>query len=106
MAQSLDATQRKLIDNALRDFRLAGVALDAERQLRFRTLMQQLAREQARFEENVLDCANAWSKTITDAEQSCGGSQPLSWRELVSWRRTRALPGGCSRSISPPTLRC
>ena len=69
---SLDATQRKLIDNALRDFRLAGVALDAERQLRFRTLMQQLAREQARFEENVLDCANAWSKTIADAEQLRG----------------------------------
>jgi oligopeptidase A len=66
--QTLDTTQRKLIDNALRDFRLAGVALDAERQLRFRTLMQQLAREQARFEENVLDCANAWSKTVTDAE--------------------------------------
>ena len=29
--QSLDATERKLIENALRDFRLAGVALEADR---------------------------------------------------------------------------
>jgi oligopeptidase A len=65
---SFDATERKLIENALRDFRLAGVALDADRKVRFRTLMQELARTQARFEENVLDCANAWAKHITDAE--------------------------------------
>ena len=66
--QSLDATERKLIENALRDFRLAGVALEADRKARFRTLMQELARAQARFEENVLDCANAWAKHVTDAE--------------------------------------
>jgi oligopeptidase A len=64
--QQLDATQRKLIDNALRDFRLAGVALDAERKARFRQLMQELAREQSRFEENVLDSANAWSRSVAD----------------------------------------
>jgi oligopeptidase A len=65
---SLDPTQCKLLDNALRDFRLAGVALDPDRKTRFRTLMQELAREQARFEENVLDSANAWSKHVTDTE--------------------------------------
>jgi oligopeptidase A len=65
---SLDSTQCKLLDNALRDFRLAGVALDADRKARFRTLMQELAREQARFEENVLDSANAWSRHITDVQ--------------------------------------
>jgi len=64
--QQLDATQRKLIDNALRDFRLAGVALDADRKARFRQLMQELAREQSRFEENVLDSANAWSRSVAD----------------------------------------
>src|SRR5882672_9045904 len=53
--RNLDGTPRKLIDNALRDFRLAGVALDADRKTRLRTLMQELAREQSRFEENDAD---------------------------------------------------
>ncbi|HEY7377176.1 MAG TPA: M3 family metallopeptidase [Steroidobacteraceae bacterium] len=66
--RNLDGTQRKLLDNALRDFRLAGVALDPECKARFRTLMQELASEQSRFEENVLDCANAWSKVVNDAD--------------------------------------
>jgi oligopeptidase A len=65
-AASLDAAQRRLLENALRDFRLAGVGLDATRKARFKKLMQQLARDQARFEENVLDCANAWSLTLAD----------------------------------------
>jgi oligopeptidase A len=63
---SLDADQRKLLEHALRDFRLAGVGLEADRKARFKEVMQLLAREQARFEENVLDCANAWSKQVTD----------------------------------------
>jgi oligopeptidase A len=69
---ALDAAQRKLLENALRDFRLAGVALDADRKARFKDLMQKLAREQAKFEENVLDSANAWSRTVTDAAELRG----------------------------------
>lgn len=65
-ATSLDAAQRKLLDNALRDFRLAGVALDAERKARYKELMQKLAQLQAKFEENVLDSAAAWSRHVTD----------------------------------------
>ncbi len=69
---ALDGAQRKLLENALRDFRLAGVALDSDRQARFKLLMQKLAQEQARFEENVLDSSNAWSRTVTDTEQLKG----------------------------------
>ena len=65
---TLDAAQRKLLDNALRDFRLAGVALDTQRKARFKELMQTLARFQAKFEENVLDSAAGWSRHVTDAE--------------------------------------
>ena len=34
--------------------------------------MQELATLQARFEENVLDCMNAWSRTYQDAEDLAG----------------------------------
>ncbi|MET0986661.1 MAG: M3 family metallopeptidase, partial [Steroidobacteraceae bacterium] len=63
----LTSAQRKLIENALRDFKLAGVALPHDRKERFRQLMEQLTTVQAKFDENVLDATNAWSKHVTDA---------------------------------------
>ena len=63
----LSSAQRKLIENALRDFKLAGVALPPDRKERFRQLMEQLTTVQAKFDENVLDATNAWSKHVTDA---------------------------------------
>jgi oligopeptidase A len=64
--------QRKLVDNALRDFRLAGVALEPERKQRFRELMERLATAQARFDENVLDATNAWTRAVHDAGELAG----------------------------------
>jgi len=58
--------QRKLLENALRDFRLAGVALPAERKDRFRQLMERLSVAQSNFDENVLDATNAWSRHVVD----------------------------------------
>ena len=69
---ALTPAQRALVDDALRDFRLAGVALEPERKARFKTLMQELARLQARFEENVLDAASAWSLLIQDESRLRG----------------------------------
>jgi len=39
----LDAVQRRVLDNALRDFRLAGVALPAAQKARFKDMMQALS---------------------------------------------------------------
>lgn len=68
----LGAGQRKLLENALRDFRLAGVALDPERKQRFKALMEQRAMLQSKFDENVLDATNAWSRHVTDRSQLAG----------------------------------
>ncbi|MGI9245134.1 MAG: M3 family metallopeptidase [Steroidobacteraceae bacterium] len=64
--------QRKLIDNALRDFRLAGVALDPEGKQRFKSLMERLASAQAKFDENVLDATNAWSRPVAQEAELAG----------------------------------
>ena len=69
---SLDAVQLAVLERALRDFRLAGVALDGERKARFRSIMSELAQLQARFDEQVLDATNAWSHVVTDPEQLAG----------------------------------
>ena len=68
----LQPEQRKLVDNALRDFRLSGVALDPARKQRFRELMERLATTQAKFDENVLDATNAWTRAVDDASELAG----------------------------------
>ena len=62
----LDTAQRKIIDNALRDFRLSGIALVPAQRERYKALMQELSSLQAKYEENLLDATNAWKLQITD----------------------------------------
>ncbi len=52
--------ERSLVDHALRDFRLAGVALTEEKKAEFRELMQELATVQANFDQNVQDSTDRW----------------------------------------------
>ncbi|MEJ2646103.1 MAG: M3 family metallopeptidase, partial [Gammaproteobacteria bacterium] len=58
--------QRKIIDNALRDFRLSGIELDAEQRARYKAIMQELSSLTSKFEENLLDATNGWSREVTD----------------------------------------
>lgn len=51
---------RTLLDHALRDFRLAGVALPATEKDEFRQAMQELAAVQAKFEQNLQDATDHW----------------------------------------------
>jgi oligopeptidase A len=68
----LDPPQRKLVQNALRDFRLAGVDLPPERKARYREVMQQLAQLGTKFSENVLDAGRAYTRSVTDDAELAG----------------------------------
>jgi oligopeptidase A len=68
----LDPAQRKVVENALRDFRLAGVDLPPDRKARYRDLMQRLAQLGTKFSENVLDAGRAYSRSVTDAAELAG----------------------------------
>jgi oligopeptidase A len=70
--ERLDPAQRKLLDNSLRDFRLAGVDLPAERKARYREVVQRLAHLATRFSENVLDAARAFTRHVTDEAELAG----------------------------------
>jgi len=63
---SFSPTRKKVVNDALRDFRLSGIALPPEQQERFKTIAMRLSELQAKFEENLLDSVQAWSKTVTD----------------------------------------
>ena len=62
----LDAGQRKILEDALRDFRLSGVHLPPGPRARYGALMQELSTLQARFEENLLDATNGWRLVLAD----------------------------------------
>ena len=62
----LSGARRKVIDNAVRDFRLSGVALDGDAKQRFGEVKQKLAELSTRFSNNVLDATQGWIKPIDD----------------------------------------
>ncbi len=69
---TLDSVQRKLVENALRDFRLAGVDLPAERKNRYREVVQRLAALGSKFSENVLDASRVYTRVVTDENELAG----------------------------------
>ncbi len=88
-ADRLDGTQRRVLERALEDFRLAGVGLPRDRKDRYKAVVQELATLGAKFEENVLDAMNAWSKHVTDPAE-LSGINPV----IVEQARERAAAKG------------
>jgi oligopeptidase A len=68
----LSAAQRKIIDNTLRDFRLAGAELSPDKKARFKEIQTELSQLQSRFSENVLDATQAWELLVTDEAELAG----------------------------------
>jgi oligopeptidase A len=68
----LEPGQRRLIENDLRDFRLAGAGLAAGAKARFKEIEEELARLAARFEDNVLDATNDYALYIDDLAELAG----------------------------------
>ncbi|HEV2703033.1 MAG TPA: M3 family metallopeptidase [Steroidobacteraceae bacterium] len=95
---SLDDTQRRVLEFRLREFRLAGVALDPERKARFKELMQQLTALSAKFGENVLDATNAWSHHLSDAAQLAGLNPEIIERA----RHSAGEAGGYTLKLEQP----
>jgi oligopeptidase A len=69
---SLSVAQRKIVNNALRDFRLAGAELNDADKKKFKQNQTRLAELTSKFSENVLDATNAWEMVLTDKEQLAG----------------------------------
>ncbi|UZJ43808.1 oligopeptidase A [Marinimicrobium sp. C6131] len=68
----LNQAQRQSIDNALRDFRLGGVALEGEAKKRYGQIKKRLSELSTQFANNVLDATQAWYKHFTDPQDLAG----------------------------------
>lgn len=94
LPEGTSESYRSAVDQALRDFRLAGVDLPDATKNRFKEIMQSLAAAQASFEHNVQDASDAWSLHVTEEEDLNGVPQQTIDRaaesalehELSGWR--------------------
>jgi oligopeptidase A len=70
--KSYDAIQRKIIELALRDFKLSGVSLEGEDKQRFAELKQNLSKITTKYEENILDAKSEWMHLIEQESELAG----------------------------------
>ncbi len=69
---ALSPAQQKIIDNELRDFRLGGAELAADKKARFKAICEALSVLSSRFSDNVLDATNAFAYFVTDEKGLSG----------------------------------
>ena len=82
-----DPTKKRVVDQALRDFHLAGVDLPDAEKTRFKEIMQELAAAQAAFEHHVQDASDAWSLHIEDEQELAGLPQQTIDRATAEARK-------------------
>ncbi len=96
----LTQAQKKIVENTLRDFRLAGAELPPQEKARFKQLQQEMAALHSKFTENVLDATQAWDLRITDENDLAGlpesaramAQQDAQEKNLPGWRFTLEGP--------------
>jgi oligopeptidase A len=69
---NLSPARKKIIENALRDFRLGGAELPEDKKSRFAAIQEQHAAVSTRFSENVLDATNDYKLLVEDEADLAG----------------------------------
>jgi oligopeptidase A len=69
---TLSPAQQKIVNNTVRDFRLAGAELGPEAKGRFREIQRELSNLGSKFSENVLDATQAWGMLLSDPNDIAG----------------------------------
>ena len=88
---TLKPARQRIIDNAIRDFRLSGAELDDQHKPRFQAIQERLSALAAKFSENLLDATNAHAEWIDDEAGLAG--LPA---DVVAAARAAAAKGGRS----------
>ena len=70
--KTLDQPKKQTVTNAIRDFRLSGVDLEAEKAKRYKEIRSRLSTLTTSFSNNVLDATQGWYKCIESEEELAG----------------------------------
>ena len=84
--------RRKVLENELRDFRLGGVELAADKKERFKQVRERESQVSTRFAENVLDATNAFALYIDNAS-ALAGVPPDAMQMLAEAAHTEGKTG-------------
>ena len=91
-----------LVEHALRDFRLSGVALEEPARTRFREIANELSKLTTAFSNAVLDATDGWQEHIEDERDLAG--IPESGRSVLrEYARARDL-GGWLVTLKQPAV--
>jgi oligopeptidase A len=70
--EKLDRAQQKVINDAIRDFKLSGIALNKKDKARYKEIQEQLSKLSTQFENNILDATNEFSYHVKDKAELAG----------------------------------
>jgi oligopeptidase A len=70
--KSLTSSQKRIIDNILREFKLGGAELNEMDKKRFKVIQEKLAKLSTQFEENILDATNEFSIFVDHLDELTG----------------------------------
>ena len=68
----LTSTQKKIIENEVRDFRLGGAELAESDKVRFKAIQESLSKLTTKFEENLMDTTNDFAHFVENASDLKG----------------------------------
>ena len=96
----LSAAQKKVIIHAIRDFKLSGVALDDDKNVRYAQVKSRLSDLGSTFSNNVMDATLGWQKHIIDQAELGGlpastlgaAKQLAKSKDLEGWLFTLDIP--------------
>ena len=97
-----DSTRKKVIENTLRDFRLGGAELPADRRLRFSAIHEELSALSAKFSENVLDATDEYAFFVEDEADLAG--LPADIRDACRDAAQEDGKGGWKLTLQLPVL--
>jgi oligopeptidase A len=92
---------RTLVEHALRDFRMSGVALEEPQRSRFKEIANQLSKLSNEFENAVLDATEAWSEQIGAAQLA---GLPEAERALLKQYAEEAQQDGWLVTLKQPSV--
>jgi len=98
--KTLDEANKKVIENALLNFKLNGVALSDDKKKQFKKLKTDLSSLKSKFEQNVMDATQAFNIHIEEKSELAGlpdfvidmAKQAAQEEELKGWLFTLDAP--------------
>ncbi|MCC5813443.1 MAG: M3 family metallopeptidase [Leptospira sp.] len=92
---NLSVSQKKVLDDGIRDFKLSGIDLEDSKKKRIKEINIELSDLSNQFSQNILDATNAYEKVISDPADVQGipeSDLAIALTDDGSWKFTLQIP--------------